>query len=1852
MSNLSRTPQSKIHSLFLALAFLGFGFLMVGTSGTVLASGSGDPGGVENENISSVAAPIDPNSSCSPSTGQILINTDAAGIDYPTTERTHGHTPWIAGYQGAPGAIAGHQFYLFSVGNNVASFDASTPTSIVRKGTTSTGLTGDVHFPYQLRYDPLISRDDFRYLYLESAQGLWVIDGSTAGNNTVSAQNINSQVSANQGALTKISGGRMLLTVPVSSFGGSGSAATSYLIYDPGTTSIQPNSPNTWPGITSGSPYFVFPDKWGDLFVDSPQKEGLIDPVLDSYIMMNVPYSNSVRFALVDVNNTSNQAFFNVNGIPQIFDQVSFGRVGSMLLAAINDDSNRRFMVFQVDTSQTPINIFNRSSWISWPTTSPAGPAPNLVAMDFAGSSGLLAFGDSNNQGGFLYNVSDPANPAIFPNVADWWYQTYGVPYALSTPWESNPIPGSDMIIVSGDSLAYTLHMPCDTNTTLCDFAITYPSGGKAYPGDNIKFASNVGTPTSVSFNFGDGSPNGTTTPANHSYDGLGSKSVVLTTTNSQGVQCQVTHTAVVTDPSITVALNPPNAVTGVTVVNATQVHDGTPTNGFPFYNWTIWDAGNTNATGVASTAAGGGNGGPTSDHWNFTLGSSATDSQGYRVCVDVTYTATFTKNSCGTNKVHVGNNAANFNVQGTSNATDLILKSTTQGTVNSYCWNLSINGTAQAPLCGNPTGNVIPDAVYLKDNLTPCSPTGSPCYTATLTVGDGTLTNNTPSGDESTAIKNFTMAGSCKQANFKISILGTQFCDSGNTGTASCSSSTSCSGGTATSGDTLQFQPNCAESGTTYVWEFGDGSTSTTQNSTHSYTVTGSSNVTECVKLTVNGTYTDYQAVVVKPASTCNGPVASYSYSASGCNVNFSNTSSNATSYQWNFGDGSNVVSTTSPSHTYAGNGNYTVTLTAFNSCSGNNTNSTSKSVSVTTCGGSCTTPGIPTNISPANGATGVDYTSGVTHSWSTASNANRYNLETYVGAGCSNFLQEYGNLTATSYTVVAGAYSPNTTYSWKVIPFGDSCTTPQGTPSSCFSYTTKSSGTTCTTSTPTAIAPANGAVNVSNVNVNFQWSAVSTSSCTVTYTLTLYSTNCGVTQLAQFGNLTSTSFSVGSVPAGAIFWNVTATVNGTTSSPSNCFVFSAVDNSTCTTPPGAVTTISPANGATNVVPSNLTFSWTAATCTTSYDLSLYNGANCSGTPLQTWGTLPADASPSYTAGSVPANASLSWSITAHGAGGSTASGCTNFSTGPVPTDTPTANYVVKLGGTTQGTNLSTNQSYTFDGTASVPSSGTIITGYAWNFGDGSAAASGGSVSHTFTTAGTFIVTLTVSQSNGKSAGVSKTFTVTCSTCGPIAYLIPAAAHAAGQNNTTWLTDVKIFNPDSQNLTLHMQYRPTGSDNSGAAVVDLPPISPNNTYQLLDIVANAFQVSSGTGAIYITYSSVTKLPVIQSNTYNIPSGSDPSAGTYGQYIPAVPIWASESDPTIYLEGLRISGDPLTGFRTNVGLVNLSTSSTFVNVEIWSELGKKVTANGFTVAPYGQRQLPVDKTKFPELSVPAEGFSGYIKIIPAAGALIKSYLSVVDNSSGDATFIADQHSTGPVVYVAGAASAEGNEGTHWGTSVFFMNPYDTPVTLKVTFIPNGPDGAFNQVNKPVTLAAFGSKIYDDIVGSLFALSGVSGILQVTIYTGTPTNYPIVSARTYNNAATGTFGQSIPAADAEATIGSGGTSSALYLSGLAKNTAFRTNVGFYNQSSTQTATMNFRLIDDSGNIIVEKASETFPPNFGKQYNDFFGTFLGVAGDIPHATLIVTPLNGQGQVSGYASVVDNKTGDPLFIPGNVQ
>ncbi len=122
----------------------------------------------------------------------------------------------------------------------------------------------------------------------------------------------------------------------------------------------------------------------------------------------------------------------------------------------------------------------------------------------------------------------------------------------------------------------------------------------------------------------------------------------------------------------------------------------------------------------------------------------------------------------------------------------------------------------------------------------------------------------------------------------------------------------------------------------TTYLWDFGDGNTSTAKNPTHSYTTNG----TYSVKLTsTNNSICEDD--VTKAINVTTAPVLNFTMSPlTGCaprTVTFTNLSSGAvpsSNYDWDFGNGNTLTGVKDPPAQLYHEGTWKVRLISGNSC------------------------------------------------------------------------------------------------------------------------------------------------------------------------------------------------------------------------------------------------------------------------------------------------------------------------------------------------------------------------------------------------------------------------------------------------------------------------------------------------------------------------------------------------------------------------------------------------------------------------------------------------------------------------------------------------------------------------------------------------------------------------------------------------------------------------------------------------------------------------------------------------------------------------------------------------------
>lgn len=121
----------------------------------------------------------------------------------------------------------------------------------------------------------------------------------------------------------------------------------------------------------------------------------------------------------------------------------------------------------------------------------------------------------------------------------------------------------------------------------------------------------------------------------------------------------------------------------------------------------------------------------------------------------------------------------------------------------------------------------------------------------------------------------------------------------------------------------------NNADTSFTSVWDYGDGSPlDTADNPTHTYVNAGT--YTACTYIITScGTDTICQSITV-----CGNvaTAAGWTATVNGNTASFTDASSAATTWSWDFGDGSPIDNSQNPSHTYSASGTYTVCQTAIN--------------------------------------------------------------------------------------------------------------------------------------------------------------------------------------------------------------------------------------------------------------------------------------------------------------------------------------------------------------------------------------------------------------------------------------------------------------------------------------------------------------------------------------------------------------------------------------------------------------------------------------------------------------------------------------------------------------------------------------------------------------------------------------------------------------------------------------------------------------------------------------------------------------------------------------------------------
>jgi len=264
-----------------------------------------------------------------------------------------------------------------------------------------------------------------------------------------------------------------------------------------------------------------------------------------------------------------------------------------------------------------------------------------------------------------------------------------------------------------------------------------------------------------------------------------------------------------------------------------------------------------------------------------------------------------------------------------------------------------------------------------------------------------------------------------------------------------------------------------------------------------------------------------------------------------------------------------------------------------------------------------------------------------------------------------------------------------------------------------------------------------------------------------------------------------------------------------------------------------------------------------------------------------------------------------------------------------------------------------------------------------------------------------------------------------------------------------------------------------------------------------------------------------------------------------------------------------------------------------------------------------------------------EGKNASVRIDLTAGDTIWIRIGAYGNhGTGDYDFIIADGKTRTTWnwIVPAAARISGAAGTRWVTDLVIRNQGSTPADAMMEY---WPQEGIQPTPIPISIQPGAVMKIDNVIEDRFQLLESAGAIRVS------SNQPIlVSSRTYNLLEEGTYGQAIPGQREEDALLEGERG---YLIGLAESDTHRTNLGFVNPLSSD-STVRITMYDTTGNPIGSSRSWTLSGHSFVQIDhvlEQFGT-----PPIEEARAEVEILSGA--VFSYISIVDQKTGDPVYRP----
>lgn len=447
---------------------------------------------------------------------------------------------------------------------------------------------------------------------------------------------------------------------------------------------------------------------------------------------------------------------------------------------------------------------------------------------------------------------------------------------------------------------------------------------------------------------------------------------------------------------------------------------------------------------------------------------------------------------------------------------------------------------------------------------------------------------------------------------------------------------------------------------------------------------------------------------------------------------------------------------------------------------------------------------------------------------------------------------------------------------------------------------------------------------------------------------------------------------------------------------------------------------------------------------------------------------------------------------------------------------------------------------------------------------------------------------------------------------------LIPIVARGPGVGQSYWTSDILFFNASPYvPLELQLYFIPLAGQERADIFQKTILIPGRNLVKIDDFIQDLFELNTGSGELVLRTSGS---PLFNSATITT-KGKD--GGRYGQYImPA----DTEIPKKQYL--IHIAGG--SQFRTNVGVSEIAGKEAGGSIRLYSANGNTAIGDPIPFNLGAYEVFKLDRI----LDHYAPGTENAWGLVESEGR-VQAYASVVDEGTGDATFVPAQGANpAPSWMIPVIARTSGEAQSQWRSEVRILNSGEKDIDLILEYRPNAPGPVFQQ---SLFIKGKSLTILRDPVLKLFQKTAGSGSLRI-LDADQASRPLIISSRIYNQTEHGSFGQAIP-------VTSNGLQGPSTIIRVEDSPARHSNI-LLTDNSGQVRRFHLEIRDQHNLPLGSELTVIIQPWSSRQINDFLN-LMGLSGST-ECRVEITPDDPNGSYMALVSIVDEITGDAISVP----